>query len=279
MAEIKAITQRELQDISGKTGFAILPLIKDYYITLTLYLLKDVEGLYFKGGTALQKIFLKQSRLSEDIDYTLTEEMDIVKKKIEETVMQSGFFEKVSKDKHISDFLRLIVHYTDPFGNQGEVFIDLNKKAKLVLAPEVYGVPHFYTDNIPEFSVRTLHIKELVAEKIRAAVARNKPRDHFDVYQIISNNLPVDLNLVKEKCKSAGHEFDIIRMFHNANKLKNRWDTDVAPLLREEVKFLEVMKTLASYFKYAEEKKMKRQNKPEKLLREESGQLSLRRED
>src|SRR3989344_2483337 len=261
MAEIERITQKELQDISGRRGFNQMFLVKDYYITIILYLLKDVNGLYFKGGTALQKIFFDHSRLSEDIDYTVTENVNLVKEEIEKLIKQSGLFEKVTKDKHVPDFIRLIVHYKDPFGNSGAVFIDLNKRAKLILIPETHKINHFYPENMPDFSVKTLHIKELIAEKVAAAIGRNKPRDHFDVYKIISHDLPIDLDLVKKKCKSSGYEFDIIRMFKNANKLKNRWDKDTAPLLGEDISFQEVMKKLAHHFKYAEEKEKLKKNK------------------
>ncbi|MBU0898915.1 MAG: nucleotidyl transferase AbiEii/AbiGii toxin family protein [Nanoarchaeota archaeon] len=258
MDEIKRITQKELQDISGRTGFSLLTLVKDYYITLILYLLKDVDGLYFKGGTALQKIFFNHSRLSEDIDYTVTENVNSIKENIEKITKQSDFFEKITKDKHVSDFVRMIVHYKDPFGDRGEVFIDLNKRAKLVLKPESNRIPHFYPESIPDFSVQTLNSKELFAEKMAATIGRNKPRDHFDLYKIISNKMNLDLKLVKRKCKSSGHEFNITKMFNRANRLKSRWDKDMSPLLAEEISFQEIMRTLAKHFKYKEEKKTRK---------------------
>lgn len=255
MVEIKKISKKELQDIAGRTGFNQMFIVKDYYITIILYLLKDVDGLYFKGGTALQKIFFNHSRLSEDIDYTVTKNVNLIKNSIEKILHKSGIFQKITKDKDVHDFLRLIVHYKDIFGNSGNVFIDLNKRAGLVLKPETHKVSHFYIGHIPTFSVNTLNIRELIAEKMTATIGRNKPRDHFDLYKIISNNIPIDLELVKKKCKSSGYDFNIIRMFNKANTLKNRWDKDISPLLAEEITFQEVMKILSKYFKYAEEKK------------------------
>lgn len=254
MDEIQAISKKELQDIAGKTGFNQTFIVKDYYITIILYLLKDVDGLYFKGGTALQKILLNYSRLSEDVDYTVTKDINLIKEKIEKIIKESGFFIKITKDKHVHDFLRLIVHYNDPFENPGNVFIDLNKRAKFVLEPAIQNITHFYTENIPEFSVSTLNLKELVAEKMAATIGRNKPRDHFDIYQIISKKIPIDLALVKRKCEASGHEFNITKMFNKAKKLKKRWDEDLTPLIAEEITFQQVMKTLAKHFKLKEEK-------------------------
>ena len=55
MAEIKSIEKDRLNLIIAEKGFLPELLIKDYYITVLLYLLKDIRGIYFKGGTALQK--------------------------------------------------------------------------------------------------------------------------------------------------------------------------------------------------------------------------------
>lgn len=254
MDEIKAITAKELQDIAGRTGFNQIYITKDYYVTLIICLLRNVDGLYFKGGTALQKIFFGHSRLSEDIDYTATSDISKLKGRIEMILNSSGLFQGISKDKDVSGFVRLVAHYKDPFGAGGSVFIDLNRRASLIMKPEKHRLPHFYKGHIPEFSVRTLSKEEMAAEKMAAAIGRNKPRDHFDLYKIISSGIPIDLGLVRKKCKSSGIEFDITKMFRRANILKNRWDSDMAPLLAEEVTFQDVMKSLSRHFKYAEEK-------------------------
>ena len=82
MDEIKRISGLEFSDINSKLTFQRKLLTKDYFVTLILYLIRDIEGIYFKGGTALQKIFLNHSRLSEDIDFTLTRDIAEVKKEI-----------------------------------------------------------------------------------------------------------------------------------------------------------------------------------------------------
>jgi uncharacterized protein len=251
---VKEITQEQLQDVAGTTGFNQTLITKDYYVTLVVYLLRDIDGIYFKGGTALQKIFLNYSRLSEDADYTITKDVNNLQREIEKIIKESGYFENITKDKHVRDFIRLVVHYKDPFGEAGTVFIDLNKRAKLILKPETHDLPHFYPENIPKFKVNLLNLKEMVAEKMAATVGRNKPRDHFDLYKIISKKIPLDLNMIKKKCEASGDEFSIIKMFNRAKKLKNKWDQDMAALVAEEITFQEVMKTLAKHFKLKQEK-------------------------
>jgi predicted nucleotidyltransferase component of viral defense system len=254
MDETKKISPEKLTAIVAEHGFNPELTLKDYYVTVVLYLLKDVEGIYFKGGTAIQKIILDHSRISEDVDFTCTKEISILRKEIEDIIIKSGLFEKVTKDKDVEGFLRLVVHYKKFSGEDDTVFIDLNSRAKLSLPPETHKINHFYKDSIPEFSIKTLAVEEMVAEKMAATIGRNKPRDHFDLYKIIQKKLPINLNLVKKKCKESGDEFSIIRMFNNAKKLKNRWDEDMIPLIAEEITFQDVIKTLARHFKLKEEK-------------------------
>ena len=99
MDEIKAVKEDYINNISAETGFNSVLLLKDYYITVILYLIKDIKGIYFKGGTALQKIFLNYSRISEDIDFTLTRDLKAVKAEIKEALEKSKLFDKFSEDK------------------------------------------------------------------------------------------------------------------------------------------------------------------------------------
>lgn len=249
MAEIKKIDYDKIKEIASERGFDIDLMLKDYYLTIVLYLLKDVKGIYFKGGTALHKIFLNYSRLSEDIDFTATGDLIKTKTEITAAINKSRLFGRITKDKDVRDFTRLIVPYKDFSGEESRIFIDLNRRAKLLKQPEKHKIRHFYPQNIPDFMVNTLSKEELVAEKIVAAIGRNKPRDHYDIYMIIKAGVPINLELVKKKCKYAGVEFNITKMFNKAKKLKNRWDEDTVPLLANEVPFKKVITTLANYFK------------------------------
>src|SRR3989338_6812393 len=101
MDEIKRINQGQIEEVVAKHGFDRDLILKDYYLTVVLYLLKDIKGIHFKGGTALHKIFLNYARLSEDADYTVTGNMELVKKQITEIITNSNIFKKISKDKDV----------------------------------------------------------------------------------------------------------------------------------------------------------------------------------
>jgi predicted nucleotidyltransferase component of viral defense system len=250
--ENKQLTEDELNLIVVEKKFQRELIVKDYYITILLYLMKDIEGLYFKGGTALQLTLLEHARISEDIDFTLTRDLKDVRKDIEKIINYSKMFGKITQDKDVDGFIRLIVPYKSVLGD-GQIFIDLNQRGKLFLEPELLEMKHFYP-NIPTFKFPCLNRTEMIAEKVAASIGRNKPRDHYDIYQLIKHKVKFDMNLVEKKCKQSGDECSILKMFNRAKKLHKRWNEDMIPLLVEEVSFEEVMKTISKHFKLKEEK-------------------------
>lgn len=247
----------ELRVIAGQKRLALPIIEKDYAVTYLLFLLKEVEGIYFKGGTALNKIFLDHARLSEDLDFTLTTEVQKVEKKIREQ-LQNSLFKNIRSDKKVDKFVRLVVEY-QLYHDQKTIFIDLNERGVLLTPSEKQVVQHFYPEYIPLFSVSTLSAKEMMAEKMSATISRNRPRDYFDMHKIIQKQFPLDIELVKKKCELSGVEFDILRMFNAAQKLRKRWNEDLASLLVEEITFQEVMTSLAKHFNLKEAKKKKAQ--------------------
>ena len=195
MDELKNIEKDKLDLIIAEKGFSPVLFIKDYYLTVILYLIKDIKGIYFKGGTALQKTILDYSRLSEDIDFTIDRNLEDVKKEIMKNIDESKLFGEITKDKDVTEFTRLIIPYDSELG-KGTVFIDLNKRGVLLTKSEMMKINHFYP-NIPPFEISRLSKKEMIAEKMAATMGRNKPRDYFDIYKILKKGHDIDLKLVK----------------------------------------------------------------------------------
>jgi predicted nucleotidyltransferase component of viral defense system len=135
MDKIKELVKQEFEIIVGEHKFQQKLLAKDYYITVLLYLLKDVKGIYFKGGTAPNKTILEHSRISEDIDFTINRPLSEVRKEMAEVINNSRIFGKITQDKDVDKFVRLIVPYNKEIG-QGEIFIDVNERGKLLTQPE-----------------------------------------------------------------------------------------------------------------------------------------------
>ncbi len=244
------ITLDELKIIAGEKGFDIVLLEKDYLLTQLLYLIRDVKNIYFKGGTALNKIFLAHQRLSEDIDFTITSNINEVEQEIRET-LKGTMFDKVTHDKKVDQFVRLVVHYK-LFHEEGTIFIDLNHRAILLLKPKKLAMPHFYREHIPTFEINSLHKNEMIAEKVMAVCQRYKPRDYLGLYYIIKKGIPISMSLVRKKFKQNRQSFSKKMIFKNSNRIFNEWNGDISKFTKEKPSFEEVMQTLKAFFKYRE---------------------------
>ncbi|MEW6295888.1 MAG: nucleotidyl transferase AbiEii/AbiGii toxin family protein [Candidatus Diapherotrites archaeon] len=249
------ISKARLQNIAAEKGFNLIYLEKDYFLTVLLYLIKDIKGLYFKGGTALNKTVFNHTRLSEDLDFTCTAKISEVKRKIEEIIKENlGLFTRIGTDKETGKFTRIQVFYKGYFRKKEYVNVDLNANARIHLKPEEKNVKHFYYRKIPRFSVQTLNFKELIAEKVSATFGRNAPRDYYDLYNIITKKIPVNIKLVKQKLKEHNQKFDINKIFKPGSKVYSRWQTDLLPLTKTKPEYKKVIKTIAKYFKYKQKK-------------------------
>jgi len=242
------ITLDELKIIADEKKLDIVMIEKDYLLTYLLYLIRNINNIYFKGGTALNKIYLEHKRLSEDLDFTVTDNINRIEQEIREKLKET-IFNNITHDKRVDNFVRLIIHYK-LFHEKGTIFIDLNKRAKIYLKPELKELRHFYPDYIPKFEIKTLHIKEIIAEKMVAIVQRYAPRDYYDVYNIIKKKLPIDKKLLKKKFEDIDKEYDIKRIFKRGNKIYSKWESDLLPLTSTKPNFKEVMETLMEFFKY-----------------------------
>lgn len=258
------ISKAKLQNIAVEKGFNLIYLEKDYYLTCLLYLIKDIDGLYFKGGTALNKIFFNHTRLSEDLDFTCIKKISEIKNKIEEIVKtNNNLFTKIGFDKEMENFTRMQIFYNSYFSKNEYVNIDLNSNAKVLLKQEKHLVPHFYKE-IPEFEITTLNFKEIIAEKISALIGRNQSRDYFDAYSIIQAKIKIDMPLVRKKLKSGGKQLLIERIFKNSGKIYHNWEEETSTLTNKPISYKTAITTIAKYFKY-KEKKQKAKNQAKQL--------------
>ncbi len=241
---MEMISENKLRHIAGKKEFNLIYLEKDYFLTIFLYLIRDIRGIYLKGGTALNKIFLKHTRLSEDLDFVTNRPISSIRAEIEKAVKGSRFFTGAETDRSTKDFVRYKIYYRSHFQRKSFIIADINRRASILLEPERHKVPNFYN---MDFSVHTLNLKEILAEKIRALITRNQPRDYFDAYFILKK-YTVDMELVKRKVKEAGENFDKERIFKNARKIYPHWDSELTSLTNIKLSFVKCMRMLKKKF-------------------------------
>ncbi|MCD6398535.1 MAG: nucleotidyl transferase AbiEii/AbiGii toxin family protein [Candidatus Aenigmarchaeota archaeon] len=247
---VKRISENELRYLAGKKGFNLIYLEKDYFLTLLLYLTRNIRSIYLKGGTALNKILLNHVRLSEDLDFSTKGSLESVQGNILRVLNENkNIFFRYAFDNRTSSFFRLKIFYKSYFSEKDHIIVDVNKKSTIYLDTKEFEVPHFY-EEIPRFKISIINPDEIIAEKVRALMTRNQPRDYFDVYMILKADYSINYDLVKKKLEDVGEEFDVRRIFRNARKIYSYWDNEVNQLTNSSLDYEEMMKKLQKEFEY-----------------------------
>src|SRR3989338_2318565 len=205
-----------------KKGFLPLLMEKDYYLTLILSRAHELsEGLIFKGGTCLNKVYFSYYRLSEDLDFsmqlpasTLTrgirrKAIQPVKDKIKEFVEQFGIGLDETEEPGRNESKQYLYYFTYQSALrpvEEKIKFEIGLRYNPFLKTEKRKVQHHFLHLFtrePLFDggeVRCLDLKEVVAEKLRAAATRKTiaPRDFYDLDFILRKGFKIaDLEVMK----------------------------------------------------------------------------------
>lgn len=119
---------------------------------------------------------------------------------------------------------------------QTKIKLDISFTEQLLMIPEQKNIFHSYSDcEIIKSIVPVYQIIEIVAEKLRSLLQRNRPRDIYDLYYlsgiITKDNYLEILSLLKQKAKSKSIDFSNYNDFVNQNKYnsnKRAWESSLA---------------------------------------------------
>lgn len=192
------------QDLGGELKTDLFTVYREYLQLLFLkyfYNQKESQKIYFKGGTALR--FLCNSfRFSEDLDFTSL----VLEKKIEELINKA--LRSLNKEAEGVIFKRIesiansfsckIFQEISEFKFPLTVRLDFSLREKPFLAGESSYIETIFPVG-PYPQVSHFKIEELMAEKIRAILTRSRGRDIFDLWFLLSKNIPLDWNLINKK--------------------------------------------------------------------------------
>lgn len=210
---------------NGNTGHVEKLYLQD--IALHSIYQEVVDELVFKGGTVLLKLY-NLDRFSEDLDFTAAGEIDLVK--VLESVERhlESFGAKVEKvesgDSGDSFNARLGVQGPLYTGNELSLSffrIEVNRRAEVENPIVRRYTPNF--PDVPAFEILTLTEEEILAEKIRGLVIRNRPRDLYDIYHLLDKGVEINEELVEKKLEYYDLAFDPATILKEARKNRKSW--------------------------------------------------------
>lgn len=178
------ITKQQLQLINRRhLRYPLDVAEKDYYLAEALRLISQSRlggNLVFKGGTALHHCYLPQHRFSEDLDFTSLDRGLTLETVVD--VLESDKTFLVKKRYSSSATIKIErLWYAGILDQPGAVKLEIDRKQNVVL-PAV-GMEYANVWGIP-ITVQVMDLREICAEKIRAAGTRARYRDFYDLYLI-----------------------------------------------------------------------------------------------
>ncbi len=238
-----------LEATSAQTGFPLLLLEKDYYLTIVLSGMERLsENLIFKGGTCLNKIYYSYYRLSEDLDFIMqlpSEKLPRVDKRKLIKPIKGNILSYVNSygmtiddidntgRNESSQYIFYADYDSTVLGNKQSIKLEIGLRFNPILPVSKQKVSHKFLHPFtkePLFDggyVNCLALKELVAEKMRATATRLTiaPRDFYDISFLIKAGFDFQdeelWQLFKRKLSEDGFESDLAKYRVNMGRSKD----------------------------------------------------------
>ena len=244
-------TTKRIKEIEYKTHFIkdnIEKVLRLIDILEFIFTSKLKDKLVLKGGTAINIFYANMPILSVDIDLdyigSTKEEMiadkNVINSFLKDELQKKGYnFSILSKRHYALD--SLVFDYTNNANNKDVIKLDINYMDRSHILPikSMFINLNFYKNNI---GINVLNEHELFGSKLGALVNRAKPRDVYDVYNLIHQDVITDLNLLKKcfifyNCLSG----DINLIDYNSERIDALTKRDffrmLRPMLSKEDKF------------------------------------------
>lgn len=233
------MTKKELAAFKAQTGFNIWQIEKDYLQHLYLLFLSrhSKKEYVFKGGTALQKAY-GLNRFSIDLDFTCEDRniLDNLIGKVNNEIIKFGYPAEFKKIKELTG-ITYVFKIKGPLYDGTEksistLYIEISLREKVLLDTEAVEINPVYPD-IQPYILAVMNMSEIIAEKVRAILCRNKPRDVFDMWFLIKKGIVLDENIINQKLSCCKMKFDREKFIESIRQKKARWTQEMSTLLSE----------------------------------------------
>lgn len=191
----------ELRRLAAKEELSLNYIAKDEMISKVLTRLQGFDDIILKEGTAINRVYLKNKRFSEDLDFDLVFK-GTVKSALSRTkeIVTALKLErvKIARPRIIKETIRYDLFYTNPLNHKDRIRLEfkvvkkaLNYSKKIVN----FGfVP--YTSSL----LNVYHNEKMIMHKIECILNRKEGKDLFDLYYLIElPHKPIKLSREKKE--------------------------------------------------------------------------------
>ena len=222
--------------------------------------------LAFKGGTALKKIYFRTYRFSEDLDFTLLENIppDDIARYLQDAVEQAQTLARAyspiemtvapkrHRDPHPRGQQDFAVSVRFPWHHhpQCAVKVEITRDEPIITPPVRRTILHGYSHERFDATVKVYTVEEIIAEKLRTLLqtheqmkmkgwATRRGRDYYDLWRLLSApHLAIDAGvlpaLLRKKCAARKVSYTSPDdFFHRTlqDDARRHWETSLRDLV------------------------------------------------
>ena len=248
----------QLRRLAGRWRIPLGTVEKEQAMTVVLGVLSSLPSakhLAFKGGSALRIIYFEDHRLSEDLDFTVREDVagDILsgEGRFLDAGRRAGVrVTRVHSVRSRRSSKSMAIRYDDMNGHGNRIRLEFSLRERVILPAEARPIrdPYGVLEGGP--GVPTMDLREILAEKIRALYMRSAPRDLFDLWILARRGVPLEIPLVDEKLVwwRPDVKYSPPAVRERIAHLEPTWDRDLRPLLANVPPFSEVAEHIIRAF-------------------------------
>ncbi len=196
------------------------------------------KAVVFKGGTVLKKVYFKDYRFSEDLDFTLLDNslskqqlVDYFNDVFEYIKEEANIpLEIIDENEHKDGGINFYVSYIGPLGGMEtnkRVKVDISRDERLQFKPVLQDVFLAYTDQ-KEHRLLCYTLEEILIEKLRSVMQRMQARDFYDIWYLL-NVLGLEIDfyvhefIAKCESKNINPKDFFNKLEHRLPQYKARW--------------------------------------------------------
>lgn len=258
----------EIQQKANADGVRDQQIEKDYILSWILFGISKHEQLskaiVFKGGTVLKKVYFKDYRFSEDLDFTLlnaeltNEQIFAWFKEVFEFIKDEANIplEIMDNNEHEDGGINFYISYIGPLGGQGnnkKVKVDISRSEQLVFGPIMNDVFIGYSD-LEEHQLLCYPLQEVLVEKLRSVMQRMQARDFYDIWYLLEEHgMDADFYIseFEAKCKSKKLMYTDFpkKLDERLPQYKGRWRSSMSEQIKDLADFDQVEREVLRHLK------------------------------
>ena len=230
------IRPQEIEEKSAQLGVPISAIERDYVQNWILKHLRAID-MVLKGGTGIRKVYFENYRFSDDLDFTLLNEVEIdelneqITNAAERTQEESGIsiINSGIKSNDNGYEATLSFQIKQRGVNRTKIKVDITKKSneQIILPPSLRQIIHPYSDQL-DYEIKVYPLEEIMAEKIRSLFQRTRPRDLYDIWKLWDKvDWSIIEGIVREKFLFKKIDYNLDYFRSNERDFENAWKSSL----------------------------------------------------